>query len=766
MVEIENNSLNKFLDIIGQTDFKGKGYSAKTIVDFIKHLIRDELNEQERDLIEKNRLYDWLFQDYYTEEEAQILELFSQMISERKTAIYGTGAIARFLLNCGFYDQIAGVMDQKKTGTLFCDKVLMSEEQIVDAGITQIVVAAKVKNYQSVTERIGDFCEKNGILLRGLNGRNLLKWCGTSIVKNSRMDRKYLTLDIEALKTEIDRHDIISFDVFDTLIMRKVLRPTDLFYIVGQKAKINGISPNVYAEKRDYADKHNMYEKNIYGIYHTLQDMLTLTDVERDRLLELEIETEVQMAVCRREVMEVFRYALSCSKRVFLISDMHLTESMIRKILDTVGIEGYEKLLVSCEYHCGKTSGLFRIYKEIIHEEKCLHIGDNAISDGAASAEGIDVFLIRSALMMLKASNLNSLTEYTCSMKEKNALGLLLSEVFNNPFALHAGQGIMRIGTYKEWGYCFLGIYVVAYMDWLIRQLKGSCIDKMLFSTRDGYLFYGLYQWYREYVDNDIPEAVYFKVSRKLCYLASMTNEENIDFYLNYDNVYAPDELLEKRFLFKREDILPYSGEDRREYIMKHKEKIFRKAAIIREKYFSYMSDIGLQRGREYGFFDSYCRGTVQYLMEQFVPFEIHGLYQGKIHNTRRVNKVRSFYEDKGEYLRLDDINVKRTLMEYCFSSPEPSIIGMDIDGKFIYAAEYRTEKDIKHMIDIQEGIKKFFVQYHSSFSMSEDIFDGRLPNAVINTMDFADLIGECTDMYEIRSIDDMVNKGYAVWDK
>ena len=39
----------------------------------------------------------------------------------------------------------------------------------------------------------------------------------------------------------------------------------------------------------------------------------------------------------------------------------------------------------------------------------------------------------------------------------------------------------------------------------------------------------------------------------------------------------------------------------------------------------------------------------------------------------------------------------------------------------------------------------------------------GSLPNAVINTMDFVDLVDECDDMSMIRSIDDMVNKGYAV---
>ena len=116
--------------------------------------------------------------------------------------------------------------------------------------------------------------------------------------------------------------------------------------------------------------------------------------------------------------------------------------------------------------------------------------------------------------------------------------------------------------------------------------------------------------------------------------------------------------------------------------------------------------------------------------------------------------------------LRLDDINEKRTLMEYCFSSPETNIIGMGEDGKFLYAKEYRTDRDIRHMLDIQEGVRVFFMTYYSSFSRGEEAFGGSLPNAVINTMDLVDLTGECRDMGTIRSVDDMVNKGYAVWEE
>ena len=757
--------LDEFYNIAKLTYFTGQSTSEITLEEFIVYLMHSPLNEREHNLVEYHRLYDWLFPYYYTEEEQQILTLFSQMASERKTAIYGTGAIACLLLNCGCYEQIAGIMALRQPGTMFCGKEILGEVQLIQDGITQIVVAAKVRNYQVITERIADFCQDNGILLKGANGRNLIQWYGVKNMRVNRVDRNYFALESQKLRKEIDNHDAISFDVFDTLVMRKVLQPTDVFYIVGQKAKKIGILPTEFAEKRKQADWYNRYEKNIFGIYHTLQDMLMLTDADRDALMDLEIETERNMLVCRQEVVKCFQYALLQGKRVFLISDMYLPEIVMGSLLAELGIKGYEKLLVSCDYHSSKTTGLFHIYRDMVSGERCLHIGDNELADGAAfEKEGIDVFLIRSAFSLLQISNLKALMGFAYSMKEQNALGLLLSDVFNDPFAFHVGQGVMQVGTYREWGYRFLGMYVTAYFDWLVRQLKESRIHKMLFSTRDGYLFYHLYNWYRENIDGELPEAVYFKTSRKICYLASLLDEEHIDFYLKYDDVYEPQELLEKRFLINIADTVPCDGMDRREYIMLHKDKIYKKATMIRKQYLSYMRENGLREGMEYGFFDSYCRGTVQYLLEQFVPFDLHGLYLGKIHNTLKLKKVQSFYEDKGDYLRLDDINEKRTLMEYCFSSPEANIIGMADDGKFLYANEYRTDRDIRHMLDIQEGGRNFFITYYSSFPSGEEAFGGSLPNAVINTMDLVDLTGECHDIGRIRSVDDMVNKGYAVW--
>ena len=111
----------------------------------------------------------------------------------------------------------------------------------------------------------------------------------------------------------------------------------------------------------------------------------------------------------------------------------------------------------------------------------------------------------------------------------------------------------------------------------------------------------------------------------------------------------------------------------------------------------------------------------------------------------------------------MDDVNEKRTLLEYCLSSPETNIIGMDAEGNFRYAKEYRASRDIEHMMEIQRGAEDFFVEYYSAFHTGEGGFGTDLPNAVIHLTDQVELTGECSDMGKIRSIDDMTDRGYAV---
>lgn len=47
----------------------------------------------------------------------------------------------------------------------------------------------------------------------------------------------YWKSSYKELKDKIDRADAVSFDIFDTLIMRKIFSPEDVFRLLGEKVR-------------------------------------------------------------------------------------------------------------------------------------------------------------------------------------------------------------------------------------------------------------------------------------------------------------------------------------------------------------------------------------------------------------------------------------------------------------------------------------------------------------------------------------------------
>ena len=219
-------------------------------------------------------------------------------------------------------------------------------------------------------------------------------------VKNIQIEEEEcFLLDSSELLKKIEAADCITFDIFDTLLTRKLLVPQDVFrYIDG----INPIQGLVFSKERKRAEE-SIRDKNnptIYEIFECLQNNTGISNEERERLLALEIKTE-KTILCRREaVCQILEEARACGKKIYLISDMYLTGRILEKILKEYRIEGYDGLFVSCDYSQGKQEGLFqRVREEVKYDgsTRILHIGDSFFSDICAAKEaGYDTFQIYS----------------------------------------------------------------------------------------------------------------------------------------------------------------------------------------------------------------------------------------------------------------------------------------------------------------------------------------------------------------------------------
>ena len=186
--------------------------------------------------------------------------------------------------------------------------------------------------------------------------------------------------------------EVVSFDIFDTLIFRPFSEPTDLFYFVGEKLRIMN-----FKELRKQMEKkarNQCYQ--IKGHYEvTLEDIWKQIEheigISKTKGMQVEIEKEQQFCYANPLMQEIYKEIKKRGKTIIIVSDMYLPKSVLQEILEGNGYGGYEKLYVSCEYEKSKWNGeLYEVVKQE-YSGKIIHIGDNRQSDVVmARKKGID----------------------------------------------------------------------------------------------------------------------------------------------------------------------------------------------------------------------------------------------------------------------------------------------------------------------------------------------------------------------------------------
>lgn len=194
----------------------------------------------------------------------------------------------------------------------------------------------------------------------------------------------------------LEKCNYISFDIFDTLLLRAANNPEDIFIEVGKNAISKGytrrnLTPYEFKEIRIISQK-NAYKKNNKKSYNIkLDNEITIDDIYNEmprklgdlkRIMEMEIETEIEYTYLNPIIYDLIIYMKSKGKKVFLISNMYLNKKIIKDILIRNGFDYrlLEELIVSCELSLNKNSGKLFEYvlnKYNINNDDFIHIGDN-----------------------------------------------------------------------------------------------------------------------------------------------------------------------------------------------------------------------------------------------------------------------------------------------------------------------------------------------------------------------------------------------------
>jgi predicted HAD superfamily hydrolase len=171
-------------------------------------------------------------------------------------------------------------------------------------------------------------------------------------------------------------YEIVSFDIFDTVLLRRVKRPYGVFFQAGLFFAVN----RIVAERivRVFMRLRRVNEVTLSEIY----SLIPFHD------LESEIDLELTNLFVDAHALEIINLCQALEKIVYFVSDMYLGKIDLENLLIKNGISQPFQILVSSDYRLPKSKGLFGILidrSKPIHPHNILHIGDNWNSDIVAS---------------------------------------------------------------------------------------------------------------------------------------------------------------------------------------------------------------------------------------------------------------------------------------------------------------------------------------------------------------------------------------------
>ena len=605
--------------------------------------------------------------------------------------IYGIGKYAETLVSICDKERLKFFLDIERTNGIFCGYPILSLNDVLHANVKIIVVAANARNTITIFERLKNFCEENDLILLGINFGNLRETF-------QKKFRGYISGDNfskEDLFSAIREHDAISFDLFDTLIMRKTLYPYDVFELVEHRAKIHGINLQNFAALRILAEQSAGTDNyTLNEIYDQLKCIANLSDTERDLLMKLEKDVEYDVIITREDIVDCFMYAKKLGKKIYLVSDMYLPSAFLHKVLEKKGISGYEKILVSCEQHCNKVGGMFAIYTKHLREKKILHIGDNKEADGlAAQMAGLDAFVIKSAMTMLKESYMDDVGNYLYTINDRSLVGMFISCCFNSPFALdNLGRPI--INKWEHLSTLFVAPLVTCYVLWIANKMQKYSFEKILFVARDGFLIKQLFDWYVSTKEiQNMPESVYFYTSRSAAAGMAISSRQRANEFSQVRGVAALRNLSPSKKL--NIDNIVALSQKRKTNFVKYAEKI------------------GLSSNGCYAFSDLISSGTTQYYLESVYFESLHGFYM-----CRHVCSFK--YNLKAMGMFFDTLNTPypffgvqyTSFLESVLTSLDETVIEYDEQGNPVFNNKQRTEREKQYVQITQKSLLDYFKDF------------------------------------------------------
>ena len=586
---------------------------------------------------------------------------------------------------------------------------------------------------ESIKEQYLEYLKEHNV--SGLNGKirkgmKLLQLNAGMKNKKIYEEKPCFSIPVDELVERLKSYDVVSFDVFDTLIFRYLQKPSDVFILMEAKYHFYNFSEiRIRAEKKARESANNA-EITIEDIYNTFQKESSIIPEE---WIKKEIETEKEVCFANPYMFKVFQELKKAGKIIIAVSDMYLSAETIQEILENAGYKGFDNIYISCEKKAGKWNGqIFDIVNKDYKGKSSIHIGDNMTSGVALPKKaGWEAIYYPNVSTIKKRPGLSEMSILTRSAYE----AILNTYLYN---------GLNQYDEYFKFGFECGGILALGYCQWLKKIAEENHVDKLLFIARDGYILKKVYDQYfsgipteyvlfsrfcaqqvmfdrytSSYIDQTILPRAYKKSKMSICQALKEIDLELLIPKMKEAGI-KEDELLTPDTVDKVASLICGNKDAVSAYFAQTQDAAY-------EYYQPIIKDCKKVMAVDLGW-NGTCAIALKYLLEEKkqagvqVLSALVGTKDGQEPTVRMAAGDLFVYGFAGNLNRDlqknhmgKDVDYHNLLMEILFTAPEPSFLKFyrNDSGKAeaLYSAE--TSENVKNVEEIQKGVLHFISQWY-----------------------------------------------------
>lgn len=540
--------------------------------------------------------------------------------------------------------------------------------------------------------------------------------------ENKKADNPFKELSYAELTAKVEKAEVISFDFFDTLFMRGVCNPQDVFRIMDKQLDIP------VTQMRAQAKKHIQKNYSLDELYEQIETAENLPHEKINAMKNAEIALEKKLLVPRNQILALFRELLEKNKEVYIVSDMYLPKSFYTNIFNECGIcVSDETILLSNELNANKLDGaLWEYYaKNIVKGRSAVHIGDNIAADVEKPIEyGIQTYFTPNVWDMFLCSSLKDAAPYICSIYAAGVMGCVLDKLFENPFSLNTADGVPTIKNSYNMGYSVFGPVLLTFLLWLLNKARTDRIETLVFMSRDGYFLKEDFEYLCKLLGQK-QDCCYIGISRQLAMMASIESKDDLLEYALMPYTGSMPEMLEDRFGIFCTDSDSSKGIDQQ--IDEHIPEMEKRSAKIRENYLRYLGQIKLNNNC--AIVDIGYYGNNQRYLNKLLQLDMAGYYfnanlsDGNKNTT--VQKMTACFQSDSDVTGENSRVLKKQIyLESFLTAPYGMVKAIDEKGGFICGPDGKNQKYFQDKKEINEGVKQLIADYIERFGETDIIPD------------------------------------------